>query len=229
MDHFDKPQRLLCLTCATLVDPSEIVEAGCPACGEPIDVQEVLKLYEFAAETYYYGHQYRVVYEKQFKESENRVHYSLAFAGEAFAWVMLAVLSGVVGNAAYDHLKAVVARIRADVAAGKVPEKDYSPLLELSDEELGSILYSAKQYLGGMEGLTQEVRLAIAEEIAADAVSHDPKIAEELMSLMSKKTVKPKDRQRFAKLMRHAVVRQKRRTSPDPNSLKDLWGKVGEK
>ena len=162
MDHFDKPQRLLCLACATLIDPSEIVEAHCPACGEPIDVQELLRLYEFAAETYYYGHQYRVVYEKQFEESKNRVHYSLAFGGEVFAWIMLAVLSGVVGNAAYDLLKAVVAGIRADVAAGKLPEKDYSPLLELSDEELGSILYSAKQYLGGMEGLTQEIRLAIA-------------------------------------------------------------------
>jgi Zn-finger nucleic acid-binding protein len=229
MSHFDAPSRLLCLHCATLLSREEIADGACPVCGTAIDVGELEKLYEFAAETYYYGHQYRVVYEEQFKQTEHRVRYSLEFAGEAFAWVMLAVASGVLGNAAYDGLKLVVERIRADVAAGKLSDRDYGPLLALSDEELGSILYSAKQYLTGMDGLTKEVRLAIAEEIAADAIAHDPKLGEEMLKLMNKKTVKPKDRQRFAQLLRHAIVRQKKSTTPNPRKLENLWGKVGDK
>ena len=70
--------------------------------------------------------------------------------------------------------------------------------------------------------------MAIAEEIAADAVSHDPKIAEEMLKLMSKKSVKPKDRQRFAQLMRHAVVRQQRCTKPNLQKLQNPWGKVSD-
>lgn len=229
MSHFDAPSRLLCLHCATLLARVEVADGACPDCGSPIDVAELEKLYEFAAETYYYGHQYRVVYEEQFKQAKHRVRYSLQFAGEAFAWVMLAVVSGILGNAAYDGLKLVVAKIRSDVAAGKLSDRDYGPLLTLSDEELGDLLHSAKQYLTGMEGLTKEVRLAIAEEIAADAISHDPALGEEMLKLMSKKTVKPKDRKRFAELIRLAIVRQQGRTAPSPRKLQSLWGKVGDK
>lgn len=226
MSHFDAPSRLLCLHCASLVSREEVIDGTCPVCGASIDVAELERLYEFGAETYYYGHQYRIVYEEQFERTGDRIRYSLQFAGEAFAWIMLAVASGVLGNAAYDGLKLVVARIRADVASGKLSDRDYSALLVLSDEELGKILYSAKQYLTGMDGLTREVRLAIAEEIAADAAAHDPKLAEEMLKLMQKKTVKPKDRQRFAELMRHAIVRQQKRTKPSPGKLQNLWGRM---
>jgi hypothetical protein len=226
MSHFDKPQRLLCLSCATLIDHREIIDGHCPVCAAAIDVEELVKLYEYAAETHYYGHQYRAVYEEQFKKTNDGPRFSLQFAGEAYAWIMLAMLSGVVGNAAYDLLKVVISRIRDDVAAGKITDRNYTHLLTLSDEELGNIIYSAKQYNTGMEGLTREVREAIAEEIAADAVSHEPKIAEEMFKLMSKKTVKPKDRQRFAQLMRHAIVRQQRRSKPNLHRLRDIWERV---
>ena len=226
MSHFDAPSRLFCLHCATLLSREEILDGTCPVCGGSLDVAELERLYEFAAETYYYGHQYRVVYEEQ---TEHRTRYCLEFAGEAFAWVMLAVASGVLGNAAYDGVKLVVARIRADVAAGKLSDRDYGPLLALSDDELGSLLYSAKQYLTGMDGLTKQVRLAIAEEIAADAVAHDPKLGEEMLKLMKKKAVKPKDRQRFAELLRHAIARHQRSNTPNPHKLQNLWGKVGDK
>lgn len=230
MSHFERPQRLLCLTCATLFDHRELIESGhCPACTAPINIDELMQLYEYAAETHYYGHQYRVTYEAQFKENDTSTRYSLQFAGEAFAWIMLAMLSGVFGNVAYDVLKVVISRIREDVAAGKISDRDYTYLLTLSDEELGDILYSAKQYVSGMEGLTREVREAIAEEIAADAVSHDPKVAEEMLKLMSKKTVKPKDRQRFAQLMRYAIVRQQKRSKPNLQKLRDSWERVDQK
>lgn len=202
---------------------------ACPACGAPIDVDELVGLYEYAAETHYYGHQYRVVYEAQFKESDTDTRYSLQFAGEAFGWIMLAMLSGVLGNAAYDVLKVVISRIREDVAAGKISDRDYTHLLTLSDEELGNILYSAKQYVSGMEGLTREVREAIAEEIAADAVSADPKVAEEMLKLMSKKTIKPKDRQRFAQLLRNLIVKKQKHSRPNLQKLRDSWKSVNGK
>ena len=53
MSHFERPQRLLCLSCATLLDPTEIADEHCSVCGEAIDVEELVKLYEYAAETHY--------------------------------------------------------------------------------------------------------------------------------------------------------------------------------
>lgn len=227
MRQFKRPQRLLCLSCAALFDHAELVEGGyCPECNAPIDVDELIKLYEYAAETHYYGHQYRVVYEAQFKGNDTGTRFSLEFAGEAFAWIMLAMLSGVFGNTANDILKIVIARIKEGVAAGKISDRDYTYLLTLSDGELGDILYSAKQYVSDMEGLTREVREAIAEEIAADAASHSPEVAEEMLNLMDKKTVKPKDLQRFAHLMRHAIVQQQKRSRPNLQKLSESWKSV---
>ena len=81
MSRFDGPQRLLCLSCATLVDHADVVDGHCPVCGAAIDVDELLALYEYAAETHYYRHQYRVVYEAQFKATDEGPRFSLQFAG----------------------------------------------------------------------------------------------------------------------------------------------------
>ena len=134
-------------------------------------------MYEYAAESYYYGHQYRLYYQVAFRNGPTPPKLSLEFAGEALTWVMQAVLSGVVGNAAYDVLKIVIARIREQVSAGRIPGGDYDALLALSDEELGDLIVSARTYANDLDGITREVRAAIIEEIVADAMSHDPNAA----------------------------------------------------
>ena len=67
-----------------------------------------------------------------------------------------------------------------------------------------------------MDGLTREVRLAIAEEVLADTIAHDPLLAEEMMKLMKRKVIKPKHRKRYAEMLRGAVVRGRSRTQLRP-------------
>jgi len=222
MSHYPDPEHLLCLSCGCLLKRAEAASV-CIECDAPLDHEALLRLYEYAAEVYYYGHQYRVYYERAYARDTNPPKPSLGFAGEAFAWVMLAVLSGVLGNAGYDAIKAVIAKLRADIASGRVRHRDYSALLELTDEQLGELVDAARTYCDGMEGLTKEVRAAIVEEIMADTVSHDPAVAEEMMKLMQRKEVKPKHRKRFAELLRGAIVRSKKRTTPAPGALNGFW------
>jgi hypothetical protein len=228
MSHFHAPTRVLCLSCGALDEFAEGDSIVCACCGVSIDRGRILQLYEYAAEVYYYGHQYRVYYEGAYRSSKNPPKPSLGFAGEAFAWVTLAVLSGVLGNAAYDAIKVVVAKIREDVAAGRLPARDYSRLLELTDEQLGELIGAARTYCDGMEGLTREVRAAIAEEIVADTVSHDPMVAAEMMKLMQRKDVKQKHRKRFAELLRGAIARGRDRTQPPPKGFDNLWSRLGK-
>ncbi|RTL55589.1 MAG: hypothetical protein EKK46_06645 [Rhodocyclaceae bacterium] len=225
MSHFPEPSRALCLSCGEVIDFPEEQGARCSECGTELDPKAILRLYEYAAEVYYYGVQYRRYYEDAYAESNNPPKPSLLFDGEAFAWVMLAALSGVVGNAAYDLVKSVANRVREDVAAGRLPARDYSPMLELSDNELGELIGSAREYRNGMDGLTKEVRAAIAEEIVADSVVHNPAVANEMMKLMRHKKVTQKDRKRFSELLRKTLVAQQQRSHLPASAFSGLWSR----
>jgi len=226
MSHFDEPTQFLCLACGSLNPRTTEAKATCSDCQTLLEPDELLGLYEYAAEVYYYGRQYRVYYEHAYQTSRAPAKPSLGFAGEALGWVMLAVLSGVLGNASYDAIKAVVAKLRDGVATGRLPARDPSGLLELTDSELGELIDAARVYCGGMDGLTREVRSAIVEEVMADTVAHDPAVAEEMMKLMQRKVIKPKHRKKFAELLRGAVVRSRQRTQPRPGALSGLWSRL---
>lgn len=200
--------------------------SACIECNEPLDREGLLRLYEYAAEVYYYGYQYRIYYERAYAIDKNPPKPSLSFAGEALAWVTLAVLSGILGNAGYDAIKAVISKLQTDVATGKVQQKDYSVLLELTDDQLGELVDAARTYCDGMEGLTKEVRAAIVDEIMADTISHDPAVVEEMAKLMQRKEIEPKHRRRFVELLRRAIVRSKKHKTMAPGPLNGLWSKL---
>ena len=224
MSDFSEPTNLLCLTCGNLL-PREDVSDTCPRCASRIDVDELLRLYEYAAHVHYYGHQYRLAYEAQ-QRPEHKVRYCLEFAGEAFAWTTLAVLSGVVGNAGYDLVKLVVANIRDAVAEGRAPDRDYSALLALSEEELGDLLCSAKSYTNDMDGLNKEVRLAIVEEIAVDAMTEQPQLMAQMMKFMKGGKIGAKGKKKFVEQLRTTVALRQRRILPKKGELNDRWTRV---
>jgi len=224
MSDIGQPTHLLCLCCGNLLSREEVTDT-CPCCGSHIDVDELLRLYDYAAHVYYYGHQYRQAYEAQ-EQAEQRVRYCLQFAGEAFAWTMLAVLSGVVGNAAYDLVKVIVTKIREEVADGKVKDRDYSTLLALSDEELNDLFNSAKTFTNDMDGLTKEVRLAIIEEIAVDAMTHQPQLMAQMTQFMKGKKFGEKKKKKFFELLRATVAQQQKRIHPKKGSLNDRWNRI---
>lgn len=228
MSHFDDPTHLVCLECGCINARAADEAVACRECDAVIEPSRILQLYEYAAEVYYYGRQYRLYYERAYAESKQPPKPSLAFAGEAFAWLMLAVLSGVAGNASYDAIKAVVRKIKDGVADGRLPARDPSRLLELNDDELGELVDAARVYCDGMEGLTREVRAAIVEEVIADAVAHSPLLADEMTKLMQRKVVKPKHRKKFAELLRLAVVQSRQRSKPPTSALAGLWSRLGE-
>lgn len=229
MSHFPEPTHLLCLTCGSLNERStQSIAQVCRECDGSLEPEQLLRLYEYAAEVYYYGRQYRVYYERAYEHGDNPPKPHLGFDGEAFAWAMLAALSGVLGNASYDAIKAVISKVRADISSGRVVSKDYTPLLELTDAQLGELMDAARTYCNGMDGLTKEVQAAIIEEIVANTVTHDPALAEEMAKLMERKNIKPKHRKRFVELLRNALVRPKYRNKPQSGAFNDLWSKLSK-
>ncbi len=225
MSEYPAPSRILCLDCGTFGSLFAEPVFVCQHCGHEQELDQVLHMFKYAADAYYYGHQYRKVYERARSSDTTRFH--LTFGGEEFAWIMLAALSGVIGNATYDSIKAAVRHI-AEQTTRPAPTDDLptGALAELTDAELAEILDSARVFHNDLDGLTQQVRSAIVEEIAVDAMSHNPVLAAEIQKLMARKDIKPKHRRRFVELLRSAMALRKKETLQRKEQYNNLWSRI---
>lgn len=224
MGHDFEIRNCLCLRCGAIVSQSDQPLASCFRCGAPVDPEDVKDIVAYAAETYYYGYQYRTYYENAFRSSTSSVAKpSLVFAGEAFAWVMLAILSGVIGNAGYDIIKKVVNDLRNQAKERRTEDRSYAELSEVTDEELDEMFNFARDYYQNLEAIKKEVRAAIVEEIVADEVAHDPVLSNELAKLIFRENIKPKHRRKAQELYRIAITRAVNRKAPRKEKFLGLW------
>lgn len=214
---------ILCLSCGAILPRAEQGLVTCSRCSASINIRDLDDIFHYAAETYHYGYQYRVYYERAYQLSASPPKPSLAFAGEAFVWVMLAMLSGVIGGVAYDLVKTVVADLREQSRTRRSEDKSYDALLNVTDEELEKMFQYARDYYQGLASIQKEVRADIFEEIVADEVSHDPIISNELMKLIGRETLKPKHRRKAHELYRIAITRAMNRKPPPKERFLGLW------
>ena len=224
MSYIPEPKHFLCLDCGNLFADEITSLLVCNECGRENKREDLIHMYRYAADAFYFGHQYRHIYQNRNAISE-KIRFHIPFAGEIFAWIMMAALSGVIGNATYDVVKLAIKRIIDQSPSDKV-RQDYLPLLELTDEQLGDLLDSARSFANDLDGLTHHVREAIIEEIAVDAMIDNPSLTAEIQKLMSKKQIKPKHKRRFAELVRAAISERRRKQSQKSSNYKDLWAKL---
>ena len=222
MDDFEI-QNILCLGCGAIQNRPQQQLALCYRCGISISSEESEEVFQYAAETYYYGYQYRVYYESAFRSSPNVPKPCLAFAGEAFIWVTLAMLSGIIGNVTYHVVKVVLKDLRDQAKGRRAEDKSYSRLADVTDKELDELFQYARDYYQGLESIQKEVRAAIIEEIVVDEISHDPVIGHELTKLIFRQNIKPKHRRKAQELYRIAIARAINRQPPPKGEFLDFW------
>ncbi|HCI14533.1 MAG TPA: hypothetical protein DFK12_11460 [Gallionellaceae bacterium] len=136
---------------------------------------------------------------------------------------MLAMLSGVIGNAGYDLIKKVVNDLRNQAKERRNEDRSYAELSEVTDEELDKMFNFARDYYQGLEAIKKEIRAAIIEEIVADEVSHDPVLRNELAKLIFRENIKPKHRRKAADLYRIAITRAVNRKAPSKERFLGFW------
>ena len=222
MEHEHKSKNVLCLNCGEIL-PRSNVEIICPQCSTSFNANDFDDLSNYATEAYYYGYQYRVYYERAYQLSSSPAKPCLGFAGEAFTWVMLAMLSGIIGNATHDVVKKIIADLREQSRMRCTEDKSYDALLNVTDEEIEEIFQYARDYYNGMKSIQKEVRAAIIEEIMADEIAHDPVIGLELMKLIERENLKPKHRRKAQELYRIAISRAMNRKPPSKERFLGLW------
>jgi len=153
----------LCLACATIFDLEAV--AVCPVCTSRHDEDLYHRVADLAHDVVYHGHLYRRKYEDNITSGDTRARYLLVEPSDVLVWLGITVLSGILGGASWDLVRAVAGRIRNSLSDTDTPTPDVDVLRN-----------DAEEYVTGMANIDPAVRSAILEEILVHAAA--PRLAE---------------------------------------------------
>ncbi len=224
----------ICLACANIyaVNDTEVLE--CPYCGSRISAEKYESVLHEARQALHYGWTYRLQYEKELKERGRiDIYYDLAPYDEIFSFIALAAASGVVGGFAYDIVKKVIAKIAKFVKqnGGEEEKREVSSLLS-SKEEMKKLFQYIDEYYRGFEGIDEEVRSAVLEEMIVDEMSAE--LVDMLqnqsagMDMEKIKEVSPFSKEKILKstaTVKKQIEMRKQKKNP---ALQNLWENLDE-
>jgi hypothetical protein len=187
----------------------------CPECSAPIsDVQQRL-LVEFAREVVHFGHEYRELYER---EDSDRYRFYLPQAPDWLAFISLAVLSGILGNASYDIVKRAVRRIVAQV------NRDHEKAINVVDDAfLRKLDTQFREYMSGLEKVSPNVRAAILDEIMVDLMKE---YWDEYTPADGQRDAMSDDPEQHTKNVQRWMDVRNRKKKPLPETFNTLWSRV---
>lgn len=159
-------KRTLCIQCASVLDSKY---SACPFCGCTIDIDLYSRILDRMKFYLYYGYQYRKQYEEQYKEKgQIDVKYHLVELNEAFSWIGLALISGIIGGASWDFVKYVINKIASQLSNEKINN------IVSNEKELELFSRYLLDHHHNLRGVREEIKEAILEEMIAHQAEYDP-------------------------------------------------------
>jgi len=213
----------ICVGCAGIYFTEEIDNSICPECGlaQPDFVRK--NLLPYAAHVLRYGYQYRNFYE-DVDRSAGYIKPSLAPLPDILAWIALAAIGGVIGNATYDAIKEFIKGLQYKVSLRSEEIDGADKFVEMDDESIRRLVDYSADFMADLKGIQTEIRNDIVEEILADAVSEDLETGREILKLlMQKKPLRPIEKKRVADLHGKALRKKLRGHRVRPEELATLW------
>jgi uncharacterized membrane protein YvbJ len=154
----------LCLNCATLIDEEAY---ACHSCGRAHDSVRYARLVRTASRYAELGVVYRSRYEAQLRRHGKIIEKYDLTPPEWLIFISIAALSGIIGNAAYDVVKAIINKIVNNSAKSNIVYlSDYQKgdfKLE-SEEDIKRLIGYLKDYHHGLSNVHPDVWRAIEEE-----------------------------------------------------------------
>jgi len=171
-----KNKENLCFSCAFIFEAKEGESIICPECNFTIERDSYNRILEPARDAAVFGYFYRKAFERNAKKGDTKTRYALA-VDDIFIFLALAVISGVVGNAAYDASKAAFRRI---IEQANARYEQWGELTQLrllkNDKDIDRFVEYIVEFPQSVRELPVEIRMAIVEEMLVDvAVDRLPK------------------------------------------------------
>ncbi|MFC5457763.1 hypothetical protein [Prosthecobacter fluviatilis] len=153
-----------CLACAAIdkVDSTTLV---CDECGSKQDPVQYNSLYSFGADCVEYGQLYREMYERDKANGNASSRYSLPPFDQLLIFAGVSAISGIIGNLAYDTIKAAIQKIVKSAKKDDSKQNDLFSIQFLRKEQnIDVFIDNINLYLQGLPGVDPAVKAAIAEE-----------------------------------------------------------------
>lgn len=168
MNHKENDFRKICLHCASIYESEDEEVITCPVCGKSIQLSEYEGLMQSIRLAVFSGWTCRIRYEK---EDDGRRYYTEQ-CGEMLNFVALAMVSGIIGNLAYDTVKKVLAIIREYLKQSGENEEDKTLIDFLeSDEKIRNLAEYISAYYEEFDKVDTDTKNAIMEEVFVHSAS----------------------------------------------------------
>jgi len=219
----------ICFRCACVfpLEKNDFIE--CPSCHSLVKTEAYEKLLNYAISAVTYGYHYRMRYERDFQQDNTLSTKYKISVEEIWTFCALAVLSGIIGNVAYDLLKAVIKKI-LDQFKSKGDLTQVDEITEIADDpdKFELLLTYLRDYYDGMIMLNPKIREAIMEEINGDVFSDTmPTVLLDTLSVNLKKS--EINEQEIMEMLKSQVQNKKNTTKFHPeNSDFDMFWKLFE-
>jgi hypothetical protein len=202
------PKNLFCLACVrpdTCKDAPELVT--CEYCNFELSRREYAEMTAYANRLAVFGYAYRLKFEEDLERASDIKSRYILHVEDIFTFAAVAALSGVIGNAAYDMVKATIQRLLRTY--GRSQDE-----LQLDVDVF--IQYITEFHSTGYMQLPSQLREAIFEELLAD----------ELTDLIATDGRRIEDVSDYVLLLRDAMDRLRRQTTPKPEVLHVLGSRL---
>ena len=167
----------ICLSCANIFTAPIKPQHKCPLCGHVMPRKNYEEIVQAGRDAILFGHIYRSKYEDNYRKNKKGCHYGLSIDYTTLtllSFIGVAALSGVIGNASYDIVKAIIQRI-ARSSPVKRRLKDESKAVYLSDlyseRFIQRLIAHTRDHHNGFRNAPRKVRDAISSEIRAQTVA----------------------------------------------------------
>lgn len=154
-------------------------------------------------------------------QTSEKAKFCIAEPDPILVFAAAAAASGVIGNAAYDLIKAAIRKILACAAESRKQPKERTVQILTQEEEFQQFLSYLEEFYQGMRNVDQRIREEILEEVFADKMAVYAKNALEKYD--------PLDPTKLKLDLKKVIQKMKRRDVPAPTDFKLLWKYVKEK
>jgi hypothetical protein len=216
----------LCPNCATF-ELKDNKGFECSNCGSAHKTRHLKLTHDYAAHVYLYGHLYRKDYQKQVDENGKIVIYYCLEPDSIYKFIGLAMLSGVIGNLAWDLVKIASKKIISEY--NSVFDKNH----EISESELHDVYKSFEIFINNSDKIDKKVMGGIIEEMFAhESGNVGKKLALNNLKQMGKEdqTEKEQLRKENAKLIKNIskTLRKKiqKKQEAAEEDFSNYWGKI---
>ncbi len=217
---------LLCLECADVFAPSDGANSSCPSCGAVHDPERYDRLTRLASDVTHFGYQYRERYEQDAADGTERRRYFLPNPHDVLVFAALAVLSGILGNASWELIKAAAKRaahrytILSKHADPRVPAIDDALLERLNQH--------CRNFVQGLSGMEPEVRAAVVEEMIVHTMTEYLMNNPAAQAQMSGISCFEDFAAVLPELVTRATAERATKPKPTPEDFQDLWRELDQ-